>query len=574
MLRLFITLVCLPVAALLCWLALGTAPRRADFVAATEELRTLDPQRVSWLDEIQVANALFEGLTRPDPQTQLPQPAAAESWDQSPDGREIVFHLRDDAKWSNGEPVVADHFRFAWLRALDPHVEAQYASLLFVIDGAEAYYRSRLNDDPDDDFAAERVGITAVDRATLRVRLAAPCSYFLDLTSFPTLAPVYPPLVERFAYRDGKVLRSTRHLWTRPANIVCNGPFVLQRWDFKRRLLLRRNAHYWDQAAIAVDSIEFLVVADTNAALAAYETGRVDLLRGVEQSLARVLAAETQAGRRRDFHIGDRFATYFFRVNCKRPPLDNADLRKALALAIDKEAICASVLGMGETPADSYVPPGALSLMPRKAADGRTIYYEPPDGLGAGLTREQRLEQAREFLRRSGFDKLAAERPIEIAYPPTPPLHRRIAEVIQDQWQSELNIRVSLRVMERKVLSSRIRSLDYDIVRSDWYGDYLDPSTFLDMYTTESGQNRTGWTNAEYDRLIAAAAREPSNRRRFDLFRRAERILCAEELPIIPLYFKRGNYLLNPRFTGLVDNVRDMLPIHRVRFADPSPRSN
>jgi ABC-type oligopeptide transport system substrate-binding subunit len=161
---------------------------------------------------------------------------------------------------------------------------------------------------------------------------------------------------------------------------------------------------------------------------------------------------------------------------------------------------------------------------------------------------------------------VAATRPIEITYAPHPDI-QRVAEAVQAMWESALGIRVELRVVEAKVLNSKINSLDYDVVRSNWFGDYLDPSTFLNMFRTHDGQNRTGWSHAEYGRLLAAAGGEADNARRFALFREAERILCAEELPIIPLYFRRGAFLLNPAFTGLNDNVRDILPIHRVRAA-------
>ncbi len=565
MLRVLALLVLIPTAALMLRLAFGARQERADFVVAAEEPRTVDPQRVSWLDEIQIANALFEGLTRLNTETFQPEPGVADRWEVNETRQNYIFHLRPEARWSNGEPVTAEHFRFAWFRVLDPKTEAQYAALLFVVAGAEDYYRSRLNDDPDDDLPMSEVGIVAPNERTLRVTLGSPCPYFLDLTSFPTLAPVHPPTIERWAYRDGRVLRATRHLWTRPANIVCNGAFTLTRWDFKRRLLLERNPYYWDTDEIDLDSLEIFITSDPGVALLSYETGRIDLVRGLDPEIARVLYERRQAGEREDFHLGDRFATYFFRVNCRRPPLDNADLRKALSLAIDKPALCEFVLGLEQTPADTYVPRGALRQMPRHTRGGETIYYQPPAGLGAGLSYEQRVEQAREFLRKSGFDKIAETRPIELTFAPEPPRQRRIAEAVQAMWESALGIRVELRVQERKVLSSRIRDLDYDVVRSDWYGDYLDPATFLDMFTTTSGQNRTGWSNAEYDELIAAAAREGDNARRFELFSQAERILCERELPIIPLFFKRGNYLLNPRFDGLRDNVRDTLPIHRAR---------
>lgn len=556
MLRVFVGLPLLVAAGLLLYLARGSTRQRADFVVASGTLRTIDPHRVSWLDEIQVASALFEGLTRLEPRTMQPEPGVARSWSVSADQREYTFHLRPEARWSNGQPVLAEHFRSAWLRVLDPQLKSQYASLLFVIDGAESYYRSRLDRDPDNDVPARRVGIEAPDDHTLRVRLVAPCSYFLDLTAFATFAPVYPPALRA---APGGVHESK---WTRPEHIVCNGPFVLRRWDFKRRLILERNPYYWDREVSNVRRIEVFISTNPATSLLGYETGRIDLLRGLEPEIARVLLEQQQRGQRRDFHVGDRFATFFLRVNCRRTPTNDARFRQALSLAIDRAALCEHVLALGETPAYTFVPRTCLRLMPRRTPDGRTVYYQPPDGLGAGLSATQRIEQARRLLAATGWNNA---RPIELAVSADAPLVRRLAEAIQRMWEEHLGLRVDLRVLERTVLSQRIRNLDYDLVRSDWYGDYLDPATFLDMFTSTSGQNRTGWSNAQYDRLIAAAAREPDNARRFALLAEAERILCEQELPIIPIYHKRGTFLLRPGFAGVVDNVRDILPIQRVR---------
>ena len=575
MLRAGLLSIGLVILAALAWLSLDPESRRADFVVASDTVRTIDPARVSWLDEIQIASAVFEGLTRLHPLTLLPEPAAAESWNVDAAQQEYVFHLRPSARWSNGDPLLAEHFRFAWLRALDPAVQSQYAAMLFVIAGAEDFYRSRLNADEADDLPAERVGVEAPDERTLRVRLARPCPYFLDLTSFPTFAPLHPPTLERWAYRDGRVLRATSHLWARPAAIVSNGAFLLTRWDFKRRLWLQRNPRYWEAAAPAagrrLDEIEILITADPSAALLAYETGRIDLARGLEPSVARVLMQRQAAGRRDDFHLGDRFATYFFRVNCRRPPLDDARVRRALSLAIDRAALCEHVLGLGETPAETYVPRGSLPLMPRLDRDGTTIFYAPPAPPSAGMSHAERIELARRLLRESGFDPASAQRPIELAFAPEPPQQRRVAEAVQAMWERALGLHAQLRMLERNVLSQKIRDLDYDIVRSDWYGDYLDPMTFLDMYVSGSGQNRTGWSDPRYDALIHEAAAEADNRRRFERLSAAEARLC-EQAPIIPLYFKRGNYLLRTSFGGVADNVRDILPIHRVVRLAEQPR--
>jgi oligopeptide transport system substrate-binding protein len=561
MLRVLAAFLVVPALALLVWQGLAERSPRADFVIAIEEPGTLDPQRVSWLAEISLAAAMFEGLTRVDPRTLRPEPGVASRWEVDASATMYTFHLRPEARWSNGDPVVADDFRFAWLRVLDPRTEAQYASLLFMIAGAEAYYLSRADADAANDIPADGVGVEVLDPHTLRVRLAAPVAYFLELTAFPTFAPVHPPTVRCWAGGEESAAGG-RGAWMRPGRIVTNGAFLISAWDFKRRIRLARNPYYWDAANIHLDSIEAAICTDANVQLIAYETGEVDLVRSLPAPLARRLLVEQRAGRRRDFHYGDRFATFFFRVNCRRPPLDNADLRKALSLAIDRAALAEQVMGLGEAPAQTLVPRGALPFMPRTTPDGRAVFYDPPTGLWHGLDLAERVALAHEYLRRSGFD---GRRRLELAFAADNREYRRIAEAVQEMWRTQLGLDVDVQAIEGRVLRERIRNLDYDLARSEWFGDYLDPSTFLQMFTTDSGQNRTGWSNVEFDELIAAAAKQAHAERRFELYRRAEQILCEEELPIIPLFFKSGNFLLRPRIEGLRDNPLEILPVHRVR---------
>lgn len=546
--RALLILAVAPMVVTLAWLMRAAPQQRADFVVASDELRTVDPQRVSWNDEIQVAGALFEGLTRLNPRTQQPEPATAQRWTYDPAALEYDFWIRPEARWSDGSPVRAADFRDAWLATLRPATQSQYASLLFVVAGASDYYRSRLDDDPANDAPDESVAVTALDDARLRVRLDHPAPYFLDLVAFPTLAPMHPANLRQTSVR------------ARRENLIGNGAFQLRRWDFKRRLLLDRNPYYWDRPREpdAISTIEIYICGSPASALIAYETGRVDLLSRIEPEIARTWSGQTREGGRSDLHVGDRFATYFYRVNCARWPLSDARARQALSLAIDRQALCAHVTGLGETPAETLVPRSTIHLM----TSGGATPYAAPAGLGEGQSLADRLARARTLLVESGYD---ARRPLELAFASDPPLQRRLAEATQAMWERGLGIAVELRALERRTLSQRIRDLDYDLARSDWYGDYLDPATFLELWVSGSGQNRTGWSNAEYDQLIDAAAAEADPGRRYGLLAQAERLLCERELPIIPLYFKRGAFLLKPKFTGVHDNPRDILPIHLVR---------
>ncbi len=550
MARVLATLILAPVAALALWLALSAQRPRAELVVAVDQIRTIDPHRVSWSDEIRIAQALFEGLTRLDARQDAPQPAVAARWERSDDGLRYRFELRPEARWSTGEPVIAEDFRRSWLRALDPDTESQYAALLFVIDGAQRYYESRLNDDDHDDATPESVGVAEAGDSALEVRLRAPCAYFLELTAFPTLAPVHRSV--------WAAARGAAPSWNRADEIIGNGPLTLASWQFKNHLWLERNGHYRERN-VGPLSLEFLISSSPAASLISYETGRIDVLTDLEPETVAAL----RRARRCDLHVGDRFATFFFRVNCRRPPLDDPRVRQALSLAIERELLCEHVTALGETPAYTFVPTTALDALTQPRADGGAARYRPPPGLMHRASTSERVSRARELLAAS--DYAALPRALEIAFAPEPVQQRRIAEAIQAMWERNLGIPVQLRVTERHFLSTRIRELDYDVARSDWYGDYLDPSTFLDLFHVSSAQNRTGWSNAEYDRLIAAAAHEPDGQRRYDLLSQAERILCEQELPILPLYHKRGTFLIRDDVQGLGDNLRGALPVHRAR---------
>ncbi len=536
---------------------------RADFVYVNSiEPRTLDPGLISWIDEARLGRCLFEGLTRLNDKTFRPEPAVAERWTVSSDGRRYVFHLRPDVRWSNGDPIRASDFVFAWKRVLDPALAGEYFYMLYPVKNARVFYESRGDRDSANDVPASQLGIHAVDDRTLQVDLAFPCPYFLDLAAFHTFFPVHPPTIERWAYRDGRVLPG-KHLWTRPENLVCNGPFTIERWQFKRRIRLRKNPHYWDGASIRLNSIEALPIEDHNTALLAYQTGAVDMISTVNPMAARVLYAAQRQGRREDFHPRLYFAQYFYRFNCKRPPLNDPRVRKALSLAIDRNAVCERILGFGQVPAFGLVPAGSVDEMVQQGADGRAYRYQPAKGLGCDLTHARRIEWAQRLLSEAGYPGGRGMRPMELVYN-RDQSHHLIAQAIAKMWQDALGIQIELKQLERNVFSPRVEALDYDIARGNWIGDYMDPMTFLDMFVTGGGHNQTGFSNAEYDRLIREATEESHPGKRFDILRRAEELLVEDQMPIAPIYEYVGYYLLNPRFGGLLPDSQLNLLVHRV----------
>ena len=546
-------------------LAWSARDRRADFTYVNNmEPRTLDPALVSWTDEFRLGRSLFEGLTRLNDRSFRPEPGAAERWDVSNDGRTYVFHLRSDGRWSNGDPVTADDFAFAWRRVLTPAVASEYFYQLYPIKNAQRYYESRGDGDASNDLSFETVGVRVLDERTLRVELAYPCPYFLNLTAFLTLAPVHRATLERWAYRDGRVL-PTKHLWTRPGNIVCNGPFVIERWQFKRRICLRRNPHYWDAANIHLATIDALPIEDLNTALLAYETGAVDMVSAVSPAAARALHAAKRAGGRDDFHPCRYFATYFYRFNCKRPPLNDVRVRRALSLTIDRAAVCERILGYGQQPAWCYVPAGSIEEMTQHDGKGKASRYRSAEGLGRDLTPSARGDLARRLLAEAGYPGGRGMRRIELLYNRLES-HHLIAQAVAKMWQDQLGIGVDLKQLERNVFSPRVESLDYDVARGGWIGDYVDPMTFLDMYVTDGGHNQTGFSHPEYDRLIRAAARESQPARRFDILHQAETLLVNDQLPIAPIYEYVAYFLLNPRFEGIRPDSQLNLLVHRASF--------
>ncbi|HPD15855.1 MAG TPA: peptide ABC transporter substrate-binding protein [Planctomycetota bacterium] len=479
------------------------------------EPATLDPAKMTGLHELNIALALFEGLTTLHPRTLRPVPGVAESWDVSPDGRRYVFRLRP-ARWSNGEPLTAADFVWSWQRVLDPATQAKYASLLYCLEGA------RPGSGPP--------GFRALDERTLAVRLEAPIPYFLELLAFATFAPVPRSSVEAHQER-----------WTRPGALVSNGPFILAEWRPFEHILLRRNPHYWDVGRVALEEIDVLAVSDAETALKKCLNNELDWIR--ELPGEKVAAAARLPG----FRYAPQLNTYFFRFNVGRPPLDDRRVRQALNLAVDKESIARYLLRAGQRPARSFVPPILPGYTP---AEGPA--YDP--------------EQARRLLADAGFPGGRGFPRLALLYNSSGS-HQQIAEAIQHMWKAELGIRIALTNQEWGVYQASMQNRDYDIARSSWVADYADPSSFLDCFTTGSGNNRTGWSHAGYDERLALAARETDPARRMAILREAERILVCDEMPILPLYFYVNAYVVHPRVRGVYDNWRNFHPYQYVHIA-------
>ncbi|MEN3939970.1 peptide ABC transporter substrate-binding protein [Prosthecobacter sp. SYSU 5D2] len=518
----------LPVAA--CAVCLGAcAPERerADLVfIQSAEPETLDPALTSDQVSMRLSTALFEGLCRVN-QAGRPEPGMAERWEISPDRKTYTFHLRAGTAWTDGRAVVAEDFVGSWKRALDPATGGDYASLMHVIRGAKAFSEGQ-----DPDFS--KVGVKAVDEKTLRVELENPTPYFVDLTAFVTLAPVPLGTIEKHGTA-----------WIKPANIVTNGAYFLEEWLLDDRIRLRKNPHYWDAANVGMETIEIKPVQDANTALSYFHTGQCDLIMDkgmIPPTLTQKLKQQPW------FHTGPFLGTWFIRINVTKPPFDDARVRQAFALAVDKARIVEKITQLGELTAWGLTPPGT----------GQD--YQAPPGL------DLNVEEARRLMAEAGYPGGKGFPRVEYLYIPLG-VERNIAIELQAMWQEALGVTVNLTKQEQKVWLKSMRELDYHLCRSSWVGDYNDPSTFLDMFITGSGNNRTGWSNEKYDRLVTEAAGEADILKRNAIFQQAEQTLIREESAIIPVYYYVGvQFYHADRLEGVQGNLIDDHPFRCMRW--------
>lgn len=538
------TTICLALALALSPLAVAQEPLPADWKDALQpdgdawkkarqvftfnngaEPETLDPHIMTGVPEHRLANALFEGLVTQHPETLQPVPGVAERWEVGQDGTVYTFHLRKNAKWSNGQPVTARDFHASWQRALEPATASQYAYMLYPIKNAEAYNKQG-GENPDGSkrpaVAFDTVGVQVVDDHTFRVTLERPCAYFLDLVAFETAMPVPVELIKQHGDR-----------WVRPEHIVGNGPFKLEEWQPNQRIVFVKNEHYWDRDFVKLEQVIALPLEDMDTAYKLFQQGQCDWMTDIP------LGKIEEIQRLPEYYVAPYLGTYFYRFNVTKKPFDDARVRKALSLCIDREQITRDLLRAGQVPATWFTP-----AMPG---------YEPPRGLSFDR------EEARRLLAEAGYPGGKGFPAVELLYN-TLEAHKMVAENLVQQWRENLGITVSLRNSEWKVYLNDVQHLQYQIARAAWIGDYLDPNSFLDMFVTGGGNNQTGWSNARYDALIAQAARELDPRKRAQVFQEAERILIEQEMPILPLYIYVNKGLLRDTVGGWFENVRDAHP--------------
>tara|TARA_S200000501_G_scaffold106085_1_gene99519 strand:+ start:7926 stop:9542 length:1617 start_codon:yes stop_codon:yes gene_type:complete len=488
------------------------------------EPQGLDPHIVTGVPEHHLLITMCEGLTISNPMGGANLPGMAESWEISEDGKTYIFNIRKDAKWSNGDDFVADDMVWSWMRVLTPSLGSQYPDMLYYVEGAEDYNTGVITD-------FSKVGVKALDKKTLLVQLKNPTPFFLGLLSHYSTWPVHKETVLAFGEIDDR-----QGLWTRPGNFVCNGPMNLKSWELNKKIIVEKNPLYWDAEEVKLNQMHFYPVSDINTEERMFRAKQLHLTGTVPSQKCGIWREEGNPNLRIDPYMG----TYYYRANVNVKPLNNAKVRKALTYAIDREKITEKVTQCGQIPAYSFTPPGAAGYNPNTS-----IPYDPE--LARQLLSEALIEE--NIARIEDFPVL------QILYN-TSEDHRKIALTIQQMWQQNLGINVELENMDWKVYLSRQNSMDYQISRAGWIGDYEDPNTFLDIMRTGRGNNRTGWSNLEFDELVGRANATVDQDERYRLLSEAEKILI-DELPIIPVYTYVRSYQLSPDVKGYSPNYLD-----------------
>lgn len=486
-------------------------------LAIGSEPPTIDPALATDSTSGAIIKNVFEGLTHM-PLEGEPEAAAAESWEVSEDGLTYTFTLREGITWNNGDPVTAQDFEYAWKRVLNPETTSQYASIMYVIEGAEAYNSG--------EGEADAVGVTALDERTLEVKLANPTAYFLELTAFYTFMPVHQATVEANAE------------WALDAGdaYVSNGPFVLSSWAHSSDYVLNKSESYWDIENVSLDTVNVQIIEAESTANAEFQSGGIDYL-GAPYSTVSLDAIELYRANE-ELNVAPYAAIYWYKLNTTDEVMSNVNIRKALALAVDRQGLVDNITKGEQIPAMGFVPPTIEGFEEDRG------YFADAD-----------YDAAKEFLA-AGLEELGMSDPSELTVNisiNTSEAHSTIAQFIQEGWAQNLGINAQIDNTEWQVYLERLDVLDFQIARMGWIADFNDASTFLDMYrTADAGNNDTGWENEEYKNLIDQAAAELDQEARKDLLLQAEAIMV-DEMPVIPLYYYTNLNVVH-------DHVENMAP--------------
>ncbi|HEX3730861.1 MAG TPA: peptide ABC transporter substrate-binding protein, partial [Opitutaceae bacterium] len=491
----------------------------------------LDPQTNTAYSDLNILTALFEGLTSMDEATSQPVPGVAERWESSADGLVWTFHLRADARWSNGDPVTAGDFVYSFHRILSPGLASEYSYMLYAIKNAEGFNEGKLKD-------FSQVGVRAIDDRTLEITLGAPCPFLPTLAGHQAWWPVHRATIEKFGRFDQ---RDTA--WTKPGNLVGNGPFRLAEWTPNARIVVEKNPQYWDAGRNQLHAVVFFPIEDIATEERAFRAGQLHLTSNLLPDEIDHYRQTAPAELRIDLFS----ESYHLRFNTAKPPLNDVRVRRALGMAVDRVALARDVLRGSRTPAYALTPPN-------------TAGYTPEARFPTDFAEARRLLAAAGYPGGKGFPRLQLQMW-------TNAINSKVAEALQQMWRRELGIDVTLSSLDFRIYLDNRRTLSFQISLSRWIADYIDPSTYLDEFLSYSGNNQTAWADPAFDRLDQEASRTLDQARRYALLQRAEARLL-EQAPIAPLFYGARTYLIAPYVQGWVPTA---LGIHRYQFVKLAP---
>ena len=501
-------------------------------IGNSNEPKGLDPHLVSGVLESNIIRALFEGLCVEHPSKDgIALPGAALKWTPNEDFTEWIFDLNPEAKWSDGKPVTADDFVFSYRRMLspDPAWPAKYGEMLYFLKNAKEYNKGEI-----EDFAL--VGAKAIAPQTLKLTLRGPTPFLPEITKHYTWYPVPKHTI----LEHGKINTAFSSPWTRPGNMVSNGPFQLKTWTTNHKIEVERNPHYWDADTVSLNGIQYLPISNYYTETRMYGDEQLHITYTVPSELIPFAKEQYKEELRQEPYVGVRF----LRVNTLREPFTNPKVRRAFALAIDQQAICDKILQGGQTPASGITPPFGQYKPPA------VIQFDP--------------EKARQLLEESGFKSTSSFPDIAILATDSE-TGRREAEALQAMWKEHLGINIRITQREWTTYLQKQYNGDYDLVASGWIGDYLDPTTFLEMWITNGGNNNTGWGSEAFEKKLRIAENTADVTQRMALLAESEKILL-NDTPVLPIYWYTTNYLVRPEVKNWSPLLLNNHPFKFVRI--------
>lgn len=490
---------------------------------------SLHPAMATGTHDSWIIDNCFVGLYQKTPEG-VPEMAMAKEAHTSEDGKTWTFKIRDDIVWSNGDPLTANDFIYNWMFCLDPDNASKYASQLYIIEGAEAYNSG--------EGSAEDVGVKALDDYTIEMKLVNPLSYLPDLLTHYTFMPVSQKNAEEHP-----------DWYLSPDNYVTNGPFYMTEWASKDKIVLVKNDKYYDADKVNLDEVHFIMTEDKATEWQLYEEGELDLVYSLLPAVIEQMTEENNP----ELDIEPDLALYYYMFNQEKKPFNNVKVRKALAMAIDRTVLTEQITKGGQVPAYSITP------VEVKMPDGRNY----SDVVTPGFTED--VEEARVLLEEGLAEEGMSvdDFSFELLYN-TNDIHKRIAETIQSMWNQNLGVHCTLANAEFQVVLDRRTTGDFDVVRAGWVGDYVDPMTFLELFTSWSDFNEGHYANEDFDNLIKAASQEVDPEKRAQILVEADN-LASSELACLPIYFYTKQIAVKPYVTGI------FTPINKYpnfRYAD------